>query len=102
MRRNESSTDLSKTVGEKPAVKAWANDTQVGGLHYKLDGVTQEHWDYAWEHGYDSFQYVITKYIERHKRKHGLEDLRKARHYLDKYIEIMEAEEAKKVAAQAA
>lgn len=66
-----------------------ANDRQVGGDHYQ--GSDVQHWDYAWGHDFDFFQYVITKYVERHKRKNGLEDLRKARHYLDKYIELLEA-----------
>lgn len=65
------------------------NDMQVGGTHYQGE-YTQQHWDYAWERGFDYFQYVITKYVERHKLKNGLEDLRKAQHYLAKYIELLE------------
>lgn len=34
------------------------------------------------------------KYLWRHKRKNGLEDIKKARWYLDKYIELAEKEEA--------
>jgi hypothetical protein len=68
-----------------------ANDKQVGGTHYRKGGSTQ-HWDFVWEHGYDWFQASITKYIHRHKFKNGLEDLRKAQHYLTKYIELLEAE----------
>ena len=42
--------------------------------------------------GWDPFQYQITKYVMRWKDKHAthaqrVEDLRKARHFLDKYIE---------------
>lgn len=33
------------------------------------------------------------KYIYRHKRKNGLEDLKKAKWYLDKYIELYDKEE---------
>jgi hypothetical protein len=70
-------------------VKMSANDTQIGGLHYK--GVKTEHWDYAFDHQFDFFQYQITKYVERWKLKgNGVEDLKKARHFLDKYIEVME------------
>lgn len=32
------------------------------------------------------------KYLYRHKRKNGLEDIKKARWYLDKYIEIVQRE----------
>ena len=68
-----------------------ANDKQVGGGHYRIKGA-QQHWDYSWQHGYDQFQYCITKYVDRHKHKNGLEDLYKAKHHLDKYIELLEEE----------
>jgi len=63
-----------------------ANDTQVGGGHYKVGG--EEHWDRVDRLKLDYFQGQITKYVERWKLKNGLEDLRKARHFLDKYIEL--------------
>jgi hypothetical protein len=67
-----------------------ANDTQVGGDHYR--GEELQHWDLAVMYGWDFFQYQITKYIMRWKRKGAsheqrLQDLKKARHFLDKYIE---------------
>jgi len=65
-----------------------ANDRQVGGSHYKKGG--EEHWDRAWRLEYDCFQYIITKWVERWRDKGGLEDLYKARHALDKYIEVVE------------
>ena len=34
------------------------------------------------------------KYLYRHRRKNGIEDIKKARWYIDKYIELAEAEEA--------
>ena len=69
------------------------NDTQIGGGHYKMPG-HEEHWDRAWRLEYDCYQYIITKWVERWKKKGGIEDLRKARHALDKYIATAEAEEA--------
>ena len=71
-----------------------ANETQVGGAHYKTDGIPQ-HWDIAVMHQFDYFQGQITKYLMRWKSKYPtpekkLEDLRKARHFLDKYIEEYE------------
>lgn len=63
-----------------------ANDRQVGGEHYKKGG--EEHWDRAWRLNYDPFQYIITKWVERWKDKGGLEDLKKAQHALEKYIEV--------------
>lgn len=64
-----------------------ANDTQIGGGHYKAPG-HEEHWDRAWRLKYDCFQYIITKWVERWREKGGLEDLKKIRHAIDKYIEV--------------
>ena len=66
-----------------------ANETQVGGTHYKTGG--EEHWDRVHRLGLDYFQAQITKYVERCWKKNGMEDLKKARHFLDKYIEIHES-----------
>lgn len=63
-----------------------ANDRQVGGQHYKTGG--EEHWDRVARLDLDYFQGQITKYVERWKAKNGVEDLHKARHFLDKYIEL--------------
>jgi hypothetical protein len=69
-----------------------ANDTQVAGTHYR-DEI--QHWDLAIMYDWDPFQYQVTKYIMRWKRKHAtfeerMNDLKKARHFLDKYIEEAE------------
>jgi hypothetical protein len=63
-----------------------ANHTQVGGAHYKALDI--QPWDaiHAW--GLCFFAGNVIKYVARHKAKGGVEDLRKARHYLDKLIEI--------------
>jgi hypothetical protein len=63
-----------------------ANQVQIGGDHYKNGG--EEHWDRVHRLGLDYFQAAITKYVERWKLKNGVEDLNKARHFLDKYIEL--------------
>lgn len=68
-----------------------ANDTQVGGSHYKSSPI--QHWDFAAANDYDYFQGQITKYVDRWKRKNGIEDLKKAAHFLQKYIELAEAAE---------
>ena len=59
------------------------DDTQVGGTHYKRQKT--QHWNAMIVLGADYFSGVITKYIVRYRNKNGLEDLYKARHYLDKY-----------------
>lgn len=63
-----------------------ANETQVGGTHYKDSRI--QHWDVAAANNYDYFQGQITKYVDRWKRKNGLQDLEKAAHFLQKYIEV--------------
>ena len=64
-----------------------ANDRQVGGDHYrKVDG--EQHWDRVARLGLNYFQAMITRYVERYKHKGGIEDLEKARHFLDKLIEL--------------
>jgi hypothetical protein len=64
-----------------------ANDKQVGGDHYKQSNI--QHWDWSWASGHDPFQYQITKYVDRHFKKNGLQDLLKAKHFLEKYIELL-------------
>ena len=66
---------------------------QVGGDHYRTPAGIPEHWDIAWALGWDFFQYQITKYIWRWKDKGGVEDLKKARHFFDKYLLLVEEKE---------
>lgn len=67
-----------------------ANARQVGGSHYSKHGELQ-HWDVVAHFQLDYFQGQITKYVMRWKDKGGLNDLEKARHFLDKYIELVKA-----------
>jgi hypothetical protein len=63
-----------------------ANKTQVAGGHYRA-GI--QHWDYVVANELNYFEGQITKYVTRCRKKNGLEDLYKARHFLDKYIEVL-------------
>ena len=63
-----------------------ANDRQVGGTHYAAE---IQHWDWVYINQLDYFQGQITKYVARWKNKGGVQDLHKARHFLDKYIELV-------------
>ena len=47
-------------------------------------------WDYAYSHGLDFFEGNILKYITRWKDKNGIQDLYKAKAYLDRLIEQVE------------
>jgi hypothetical protein len=64
-----------------------ANDRQVGGDHYLVTGELQ-HWDMVAKFHLDYFQGQITKYVMRWRNKNGIQDLEKAKHFLEKYIEI--------------
>ena len=67
-----------------------ANDIQIGGTHYKNPG-GEEHWDRIWRlFGAGYFIGCITKYVERYQKKNGVEDLKKAQHFLQKLIELEE------------
>lgn len=64
-----------------------ANERQIGGSHYKKGG--EEHWDRQWRlYGRGYFVGCITKYVERYHEKNGIQDLEKAKHFLDKLIEL--------------
>jgi hypothetical protein len=63
-----------------------ANNVQVGGTHYKTQDI--QPWDAIRSWNLCFFAGNAVKYIARHKSKGGVEDLRKARHYLDKLIEL--------------
>ena len=65
-----------------------ANDVQVGGAHYK--DTPYQHWDLVADNDLDYFAGQIIKYTMRWKKKNGLQDLLKARHFLAKYIELIE------------
>ena len=66
-----------------------ANERQVGGTHYQAE---IQHWDYVLANGLGYLEGQITKYVTRWRKKGGVEDLEKARHYLEKLIEVAEAE----------
>lgn len=62
-----------------------ANDQQVGGDHYK--GQPIQPWDFIVANQMGYLEGNVVKYVCRWKNKNGLQDLLKARHYLDKLIE---------------
>lgn len=65
-----------------------ANNTQVGGEHYKSQKI--QTWDFIAGNDLGYLEGNVVKYVSRWKNKNGVEDLKKARHYLDKLIEIEE------------
>lgn len=73
-----------------------AKNRQVGGDHYHNKGL--QPWDVidAWGLGY--YDGNVIKYLARWQDKGGIEDLRKAQHYLEKFIESVESEQAQDAA----
>lgn len=65
-----------------------ANDKQFGGDHYKMPEGIEEHWDFAYRMKYNPFEYSSTKYVLRCWKKNGIGDLRKAKHHLEKLLEV--------------
>lgn len=68
-----------------------ANDTQVGGDHYRRKEL--QPWDvmrswFTQEEFTGFLRGNVLKYVARYRDKGGVDDLRKARHYLDKLIEL--------------
>ena len=80
-----------KDMQEWPQPKA--NDIQHGGSHYKqFKGM--EPWDVITGWGLGYLDGTALKYIARWKHKNGVEDLKKAVHFLQKAIEVIEDEQA--------
>lgn len=63
-----------------------ANETQIGGNHYK--DKTIQPWDFIAANELGYFEGNIVKYVSRWRDKGGMVDLKKAKHYLDKLIEL--------------
>lgn len=68
-----------------------ANDRQHGGTHYQKP---IQPWDYVAANGLGFFEGNAIKYLSRWRDKGGIEDLRKAQHYVEKLIEIESAKAA--------
>jgi hypothetical protein len=63
-----------------------ANEIQHGGDHYK--GAEFQHWDLISQNHIGYLEGCATKYASRWRKKNGVEDLKKAIHYVDKLVEV--------------
>lgn len=59
---------------------------QEGGDHYKDMPIQPVEYIHANKLGY--FEGCVIKYVSRWKKKNGIEDLKKARHFIDLLIEL--------------
>ena len=66
-----------------------SNQTQIGGTHYQEKSI--QPWDYIIANNIGYLEGNVIKYVSRWKQKGGVEDLKKARHYLDKLIEFAQS-----------
>ena len=69
-------------------IQGGANARQEGGSHYKTH--RYETWDVILDWGLGYLDGNAVKYLSRWRLKGGVQDLKKARHYIDKLIETEE------------
>lgn len=67
-----------------------ANFMGMGGPPTPYYDVSLQPWDYIAANNLGFFEGNVVKYVTRWRSKGGLEDLYKARHYIDKLIELNE------------
>lgn len=79
--------ELEQTAIEKPEKSAL--DVQEGGDHYKRMKIQPIEYITANELGF--IEGSVVKYVSRWKNKNGIQDLKKARHFLDILIEQQSA-----------
>lgn len=86
-------TDAQKdSIKKIEPTKQNPNDIQVGGDHYKGEAI--QPWDFIISNELGFLEGNVIKYVTRWKKKDGLRDLEKARHYLDKLISVTREEDA--------
>lgn len=77
-------------VPQEPIARA--TDKQEGGNHYKT---AIQPVDYIHANSLDFFEGNVVKYVTRHKKKNGAEDIRKAIHYLEMILQFQYPKETK-------
>jgi hypothetical protein len=65
--------------------------TQIGGNHYSSMAIQPA--EFIIENQLGFCEGNVIKYVTRYQAKNGVEDLRKARHYLDMLIEKLEKDQ---------
>jgi hypothetical protein len=69
-----------------PSTLTTALDKQVAGDHYKDQPIQPVEYIYANAIGY--FEGNVIKYVSRWRKKNGIADLEKAKHYIELLIEL--------------
>jgi hypothetical protein len=86
MNRNKQEQERIALIGK--AIRA--NEQQVGGAHYAVKAI--QPWDFIIANNLGYLEGNIIKYVSRWKDKGGIEDLKKAQHYMQKLIETHDKE----------
>lgn len=84
---------LSSVVKNTIPNSTSALDTQEGGNHYKDLAIQPVEFIHANQIPY--MEGNVIKYVTRWRSKNGINDLRKARHYIDLLIELEEKDQCK-------
>jgi hypothetical protein len=79
-------TNLVVGDGRSPLGPESALSAQVGGDHYKGDVI--QHVEYCQKNRITWCESAAIKYIIRHRKKNGRQDIEKAIHYLQLLLEI--------------
>lgn len=83
---NEDANDIVEVWPPAKRATATAAQTQIAGDHYKNCAIQPI--EYIEANGLGYHEGNVVKYITRHGSKGGVDDLRKAKHYIDMLIEF--------------
>lgn len=78
--RNSKPGEAVQVPVEPTTLADYIKSKQVGGNHYKG---SIEPWEAMLAWGLDPWACNVLKYVQRHRKKNGKEDLEKALHYLE-------------------
>lgn len=79
--------DDCRDAQNPPPEPKTAFERQVGGSHYKTVGASMQPWAIIDAWALDYYSGTVLTYLLRYPYKGGVEDLKKARHVLDRMIE---------------
>ena len=83
---------LRRVRGEAPVVPGTpALQVQVAGSHYK--GLTIQPVEFIHANGIPFIEGSVIKYVTRWRNKNGVQDLKKAKHFIELLIELEERAE---------
>lgn len=71
--------NIDRAFDKIMSINVW--EKQIGGDHYKKTDI--EPWDVFLDWQLDPWLCNVIKYLQRHHRKNGKQDLEKALHYLE-------------------